>query len=161
MKKILIVLLSFVFFFLCVSSSFAEFRCIWKNKSLAKEIGVSEEQVKKIKELSIATEKKMIKIRADMELKEIDLREVLDADKPDEGKAVNLIKEIMKKKTEAWILKIKQRIAMKKTLTTEQMEKLEGFKREHRMGKDRKCKCKKEGSMRPEHHGGKMKIKKQ
>lgn len=155
MKKILIVLLSFVFLFLCVSSSFAEFRCIWKNKSLAKEIGVSEEQVKKIKDLSIATEKKLIKICADMELKEIDLREVLDADKPDEGKAINLIKEIMKKKTEAWILKIKQRIAMKKTLTTEQMEKLKEFKREHQMGKMRKHKM--EGPMRLEHHKGMMK----
>lgn len=155
MKKILIVLLSFVFLFLCVSSSFAEFRCIWKNKSLAKEIGVSEEQVKKIKDLSIATEKKLIKIRADMELKEIDLREVLDADKPDEGKAINLIKEIMKKKTEAWILKIKQRIAMKKTLTTEQMEKLKEFKREHKMEKMRKHKM--EGPMRLEHHKGMMK----
>ncbi|TES92306.1 MAG: periplasmic heavy metal sensor [Candidatus Cloacimonadota bacterium] len=159
MKKILIVTISLIFLVLLVSSSFGEFHGLWKNKKLAKEIGLSEEQIDKMKDLSIATEKKMIKIRADMELKEIDLREVLDADKPDEGKAINLIKEIMKKKTEAWVLKIKQRIAMKKTLTTEQMEKLEEFKREHRMRKEHKCKkeCKKEGSMHHEHHEGKMK----
>lgn len=133
MKKILIVSVSIVFLFLFISSSFAEFPRLWKNKELIKNIGISKEQVGKIKDLSITTEKKLIKVRADIELKEIDLREVLDEDKPNEGKAEGLIKGIMKLKTDARILKTKQMIDMKKILTPEQLEKLQQFKREHQM----------------------------
>jgi len=150
MKKILIILVSLVFLFLFISSSFAEFRCLWKNKKLIKDVALSEKQVNTIKELSIKTEKDMIKVRSEIELKQIDLREVLDADKPDEGKAVGLIKEIMKLKTDARILKTKQMISIKKTLTPEQMEKFQEFKREHHMRKV--SKHKKGDHIRPEHH---------
>ena len=131
MKKTIILTVSLALLFLFISSAFAEFQCLWKDKRLAKDIGLSEEQVDKLNDFAITTEKKMIKIRADIELKQIDLHEILDQDKPDEKKAISLVKEIMNLKTETRILKIKQMISIKETLTIEQMDKFEEFKRDH------------------------------
>jgi|GEM_PF-6024230 len=135
MKKALIPLVISLLLLIFVSSSFAQPGNLWKNKQLVKELGLSQKQVDKIKSASLDTDKKMITLRADTELKELDLKELLDSDSPDETKAVGLIKEIMKIKTDQKILKIKQIILVKKTLTKEQMEKLEQFKHEHAMKK--------------------------
>jgi len=134
-KKLSITLLTTLFLFLFIASSFAKFPCFWKDKKLVKEIGLSEKQVNTIQDISINIKKKMIKLRADIELKEVDLKEILDCDNPNEGKAVGLIKEIMKLKTDARIAKTKQMITIKKTLTSEQLEKLEEIKRERAMRK--------------------------
>ncbi|MCK4234797.1 hypothetical protein KAX75_10230 [candidate division WOR-3 bacterium] len=149
MKKITIALVSALLIFAFAVPSFCEFQALIKNKKLAKEIGLSDEQVKEIKELTINTKKKMIKIRADIELKEIDLKVALDEDKPNEGKAVSLINDIMKKKTEARVLQIKQLISIKKTLTSEQLEKFEEFKRERQAMKEHRHK--RGGHNPPEH----------
>ncbi len=114
-----------------VSSSYAHFRGILKNTKLAEELKLSDEQIETIKESSQKIEKQMIKLRADMEMKEIDLRDVMDEEKPDEDKAIALVKAIMELKTEQRILHIKEMITLKKTLTTEQIEKLHEFKHEH------------------------------
>jgi len=159
MKKALIPLVISLLLLIFVSSSFAQPGNLWKNKQLVKELGLSQKQVDKIKSVSLDTDKKMITLRADTELKELDLKELLDSDSPDEAKAVGLIKEIMKIKTDQKILKIKQMILVKKTLTKEQMEKLEQFKHEHamkkkqnmrsKMGPGRKDGPKQEPHMRP------------
>ena len=151
MKKLAITLISILLITAFTVPSFGEFHALFKNKKLANEIGLTDAQVDELKELAISTKKKMITIRADIELNEIDLKEILAEEKPNEGKAISLVKEIMGKKTEIEILKIKQIIAVKETLTSEQLEKLEDFKREHhRM--EKKGKHKGEG---PDHRRGK------
>jgi Spy/CpxP family protein refolding chaperone len=150
MKKILIGTVSVLLLFACTIPASGEFHALFKNKKLAHEIGLSDKQIEDLKELATDMQKKMITIRADIELKEIDLREVLDSEKPDEGKAISLIKEIMGKKTEMEILKIKQLISVKEMLTSEQLEKLEEFKRVRRM--EKRGTHKGEG---PEHRKGK------
>ncbi len=138
MKKTLIPLVVSLIMVVFVSSSFAQAGHLWKNKQLVKELGLSEKQVDKLKSVSLDTDRKMIKLRADTEMKELDLRELLDSDSPNEAKAVGLIKEIMRIKTDQKIMKVKQMILVKKTLTKEQMEKLEQKKRENRMKRKQK-----------------------
>ncbi|OQX53218.1 MAG: hypothetical protein B5M53_07250 [Candidatus Cloacimonas sp. 4484_209] len=135
MKKLSVVFSTTIALLLLVSFSFAQGPQLWKDKELIKQIGLSEKQVNTIRDLSISTMKKMVKIQADIKLKKIDLQEIMDSDKPDEGKAEGLIRQIMKLETDMRIAKTKQMIVIKKTLTPEQMDKLEQFKKEHRMMK--------------------------
>jgi Spy/CpxP family protein refolding chaperone len=121
MKKLALLLISVLFVMAAVSSSYAEFRGVFRNKKIAKELKLSDEQIETIKELAKNTEKKMIQLRADMEMKEIDLRDLLDEDAPNEAKAIELVKDIMELKTEQKVLKIKELIKVKKTLTPEQI----------------------------------------
>jgi Spy/CpxP family protein refolding chaperone len=144
MKKVSLILITACLMIIWVIPAFGEFHCLIKNKKLAREIGLTDEQRENIKELMTSTKKKMIDIRADIEILEIDLRNELDEEKPDEGKAISLIKEIMKKKTDAQILKVKNLITVKKQLTPEQFEKYEEFKMEHHKRQEKKHHRKKE-----------------
>ncbi len=155
MKKTIITLVAVVAMLALVSTSFAEFHALWKNKKLVKELKLSDKQIDKIKDMTIKTEKKMIQIRAETELAEIDLREIMDADNPDEDKAIAFVKQIMELQTEKRILRIKEMISMKKILSAEQLEKLEKIRTEHHMKK--KGHKGKEGDRMPDkHHRKKM-----
>jgi Spy/CpxP family protein refolding chaperone len=131
MKKLTVLLIAALLLLAAVPSSYAEFRGIFKNKKIVEELKLSDDQVETIKELLKSNEKKMIQLRADTEMKEIDLREILDEDEPDESKAVALVKDIMKLKTDQKVLKIRELIQIKKTLTPDQIEKFHEIKHEH------------------------------
>ena len=135
MKKATLILVPALLLIVCVLSLNAEFRGILKNRKIVEELKLSEDQLESIKELVKSTEKKMIQLRADIETKEIDLRDILDEDVPDEGKAVSVVKDIMKLNTDQRVLKIKEMIAIKKTLTPEQIDKFLEIQHEHRMRK--------------------------
>lgn len=146
MKKITILLLTMLLVLAAVSSSYANLRAIFRNKKIAEELKLSDDQIEALRESARRTEKQMIQLRADMEMKEIDLREVMDADAPDEEKAVSLVKDIMELKTEQKILKIKEMISIKKILSPEQIEKLREIEHKHQMHRKGK---RKEGHMPP------------
>jgi Spy/CpxP family protein refolding chaperone len=156
MKKATVVMISALLVLGALSSLYGEYRGIFRNKKIARELKLSDEQIETIKELVKNTEKQMIQLRADMETKEIDLRDILDEDEPDESKAISLVKDIMKLKTEQRVLKIKELIRIKKTLSPEQIEKFHEIKhemsrKEMRKGKEsRGLGAKREGPPPPE-----------
>jgi Spy/CpxP family protein refolding chaperone len=143
MKKITILFITFALALVVAVPSFANFPHFWKDKKIVKELGLSEKQINSIKEYTLDSQKKMIKLHADVELKELDLKELLDSDEPDEDKVVNLIKEVMSIKTEQRIVTVKQKLFIKKTLSDKQIEKLHKTmeekhkKAEHMPGKGR------------------------
>jgi Spy/CpxP family protein refolding chaperone len=140
MKRATVVMISVLLVLGALSSLYGEYRGIFRNKKIARELKLNDEQIKTIKELVKNTEKQMIQLRADMETKEVDLRDILDEDEPDESKAISLVKDIMKLKTEQRVLKIKQLIRIKKTLSPEQIEKFHEIKHEMRKKAMRKGK---------------------
>jgi Spy/CpxP family protein refolding chaperone len=153
MKKATPILIAALLLFVCISSSNAQFQGIFKNKRIAEELKLTDDQIETLKEIVKSTEKKMIQLRADIETKEVDLRDILDEDVPDEGKAVSLVKDIMKLKTDQRVLKIKEMIAIKKTLTPDQIEKFHEIQHEHMMRKGHDRKGEKRGNPGPERKG--------
>lgn len=153
MKKCAMLLILVLIVLGAVSSSYGEYRAIFKNKKMAEELKLSDKQVETIKDIVKNTEKKMIQLRADKEIKEIDLRDMLDEDDPDEANAVALVKDIMAIQTEERVLKIKELIRIKKTLTPEQIEKFHEIRQEHRMGR-KHMKEGAKGRMGPPEHEG-------
>ena len=153
MKKLTLLLVTALLILGAVSSSYGDLRGIFRNKKIAQELKLSDDQIETIKKLAKDTEKKMIQLRADMEMKEIDLRDILDEDEPDEAKAVALVKDIMELKTEQRVLKIKEMIKIKKTLTPQQIEKFHEIKHELSMRRKHGSKGGKHRMPLPEHKG--------
>lgn len=151
MKKCAMLAILALIVLAAVSSSYGEYRGIFKNKKLAEELKLSDEQIESIKDIVKNTEKKMIQLRADKEMKEIDLRDMLDEDNPNEEKAVALVKDIMAVQTEERVLKIRELIRIKKTLTPEQIEKFHEIRQEHRMDRKHMKEGREERMGRPEH----------
>lgn len=133
MKKMSLLLLCALMLTVSVSYSYADLCGIFRNKRMAEELKLTDKQIESIEQLVRNTEKETIKLRAEMELKEIDLRDVLDEDAPDEAAAISLIKGIMALKTEHRVLKVKEMIKIKKTLTPDQIDKFHEIQHERLM----------------------------
>lgn len=61
---------------------------------LKSQLNLSEEQEKKIEALRLAQEESMIKLRSDLELKEVEIRKLKSSDKFSRSEIINLTKEI-------------------------------------------------------------------
>ncbi len=91
---------------------------------LSKELGLTQEQREKIKDIVFDMEKQAENIRSQVRIKEIELRELFLEEKPDLKKVENKIKEIGNISIELRILKIREFFKVKEVLTHEQWEKL-------------------------------------
>lgn len=93
-----------------------------------KELGLSKEQRDKIKSLHLALRKQNIPLMSELKLKRIEMKELMDAEKPDKDKVTAKIKEMETIKSKLHINRATTRIDVMNIYTKEQREKLE----EHR-----------------------------
>lgn len=100
----------------------------FRHPELAKKMELTDKQIDQIKDLFLDMEKKRIELRADLQLKELELRQAMDSPKPDEGKVRKLVKQIGTMKTDLHMTRIDQQLGLKKILTPEQQEKLRQFR---------------------------------
>ena len=110
------------------------------------ELGISDDQLAKIKELKIALKKDLIQKEADIDLVKVDIRSALYEDEIDLAAANKLIDqkyETKKSKSKQVVSTLAQ---LKKILTKDQMDKLKDLKRKG-------CPLKPEGSHRGRSEG--------
>jgi len=94
------------------------------NEELQEDIGLKKEQREQIRKIHFETQKKLVTLSKDRELKEIELRELLSEENPDMTKIESIIKEISSLEAEIKLTRIKQLVELKKILTEEQLNKL-------------------------------------
>jgi len=97
---------------------------IWKDKELLKKAGISEEQANKIRDLHFQNQRDGIKLSSEMRLKNLEMAELMDSDKPDEGKIRAKAKEISALREKVYMQGVEQGLTMKKLITPEQEQKL-------------------------------------
>lgn len=95
-----------------------------ENKEIMERLKLSEEQLEKIHALRIKTEKEMIKNGALMSEKMIDLNELMDDEKLNEGKIRDLIKEISQIQSLLFTERMNTRLEVARLLTGEQRKEL-------------------------------------
>lgn len=96
----------------------------------SEELGLSEEQQAKLKELRFKIEKETIALRSKIGIAELELRELLQSEEPDEAKIKSKIDEIGELKSTLRWTRVQGRLQVRNTLTSEQLEKLKTFKKE-------------------------------
>ena len=95
-------------------------------------LDLTQEQKAQLKTLRSENAKKMVQIKADMEMAHIELRELMDQKDPNQrqvDKAVEKVNAAMSKMTER---RVRQKLALNKILTEEQFQKLEEMPRGRR-----------------------------
>jgi periplasmic protein CpxP/Spy len=97
---------------------------ILSNPEMQQKIGISAEQVAKIRQQESGFRKTAIQQRAELEVKQIDLRDLLAADKPDRAAIDKKLQEISASRLAMDKSRIEFRLNMKDALTPEQREKL-------------------------------------
>jgi periplasmic protein CpxP/Spy len=91
--------------------------------TMFKALGLDEKQKEAVQEIHLRTKKSMIKNRADEQIAEIELREILSKDPVDLKAAESAVKKIEGMKSEMKISHIKAREEIKSNLTPEQRKK--------------------------------------
>jgi Spy/CpxP family protein refolding chaperone len=94
------------------------------DPEIQQKVGVSAEQVAKIRQQESTFRKTEIRQRADLEVKRIDLRDMLAADKPDRGAIDKQLQDISASQLAVEKARIDFRLNMKDALTADQREKL-------------------------------------
>jgi Spy/CpxP family protein refolding chaperone len=145
--KIIIPLLVFMFAAAASAQRGPEHRGFARHHSamfgiemLAEELKLTEQQLAQIKEQRFAREKNAIQTRSKIQLAELELRNLLQADNVDENQVKSKVEEIGKLKTELRLNRVQGRLAVQKILTPEQKETLKTIHKErlqNRRGEDR------------------------
>ena len=100
------------------------------DPEIQQKVGISAEQVAKIRQQESAFRKTEIRQRADMQVKEVDLRDLLAADKPDRAAIDSTLQQISASRLALEKTRIGFRLDMKEALTPEQRQKLRDALRE-------------------------------
>lgn len=90
-------------------------------------LGLEGPQVERLRQIALETEKANVKIRADLEVRGIDLREALRADKPDRDGILKKVQEISDLRGEMMKHNVEAILAAKAVLSPEQQKKVMFF----------------------------------
>jgi Spy/CpxP family protein refolding chaperone len=97
------------------------------NTELQKELGITDDQKAKLKSIATDSMRKSIRSEADIKILHIDLKELMDAPKPDKAKIDKKIDEISAAMAAQMKIGIHVMIDSRNVLTPEQLEKMEGM----------------------------------
>ena len=109
---------------------------ILRNPTLRERVGISAEQAARIQGQQAAFAKSRVRDRADLRVKQMDLRQLMAAEKPDRAAIDKKLREISEVRLAAQQLAVEHRLAMREAITPEQKEKMKQLFRE-RMRDDR------------------------
>lgn len=96
----------------------------------AEELGLSDEQLKKLKTIKFDAKKKAVVKRSEVKLAHIELREFMQADNPDKGAIKKQVEKIGRLKTDMMLAKVDKKFAVKNILTDEQQAKMKKLRKE-------------------------------
>ncbi len=104
------------------------------NPKLRQELGITDEQAAKIRQESLDFKKAEIRLRADMELKSLDLHSLLSAEKPDRAAIYRSLQEVSAAQMASEKARIDHHLATRELLTPAQTQKLREMREtfEHR-----------------------------
>jgi Spy/CpxP family protein refolding chaperone len=104
------------------------------NDRIKTELGLTEDQTNHLRQIVVDTQKSSIKTRADMEVRGIELRELLRADNPDRTAVMKKVDEISALRAEMLKQDMDALLNAKSVLTPEQQKKIRTFLERRRMG---------------------------
>lgn len=110
-------------------------------------LNLTDQQVDRLHQIAVDSEKSSVKTRADLELRSIELRELLRADNPDHDAVMKKVQEISELRGQKMKQHMETLLTAKSVLTTEQQKKLRSFRENRGFGAPGR-----EHMM--EHHGG-------
>ena len=99
----------------------------------AEKLGLTAEQQDKLKAMHFEAKKSKIKLGADIELAELELKHLMMADKPSESEILKAVDNLGALKTKIQKFKIQRRLASEQILNAEQQAKWKELKKECKM----------------------------
>jgi len=97
-------------------------------------LNLSDQQVNRLHQIGVDAQKSSVKNRADLQLRGIELRELLRADNPDHDAIMRKVDEISALRGQVAKQRMETMLMARNVLTPEQQKKLRSFREEHAFG---------------------------
>ena len=97
------------------------------NDHFKSQLGLTDQQTSQLRQIVVDAEESSIKTRADLAVREIELRELLRSDNPDRGAALKKVQELSNLRGEMMKEHVEALLAAKSVLTPEQQKKIRSF----------------------------------
>ena len=104
---------------------------IWRNPKMVQELGLTDEQVKGIREADFAHREKRLQLKSKLDGLHLQMEKLFSADPVDEPDVLKLAQKISDLKGKLFVRKIESRLAVGKLLNADQLKKLEVFDLHH------------------------------
>jgi len=126
-----------------------------ENPRVRQYLGLTDEQVGRLHKIGIDAEKAAVQTRADMELRHIELRELLRADNPDHDAIMQKLDEVNALRGKMEKQQVETLLSARSVLTPDQLKKVKAFMENRGGGMERgRMMERHEGMGRPSGHGG-------
>ena len=100
---------------------------IWRNPKMIQELGLTDEQVKGLREADFAHREKRLQLKSKLDGLHLEMQKLFSADSVNEAAVLQIAQKISDQKGNLFVRKIESRLAVRKLLTEEQLKKLNRF----------------------------------
>ncbi len=107
---------------------------IWKNQKIVEELGLTDEQVKGLKDADFAFREKKMELKCQLDGLRLQMEKAFSEDAVDEAAVRQLAEKISDLRGKMFTLKIESRLEVRKLLSADQLKKLRTFRAQF-MGK--------------------------
>jgi len=104
---------------------------IWQNPRMIQELGLTDKQVKKLREADFAHREKRLQLKSELNGLHLEMEKLFSADSVDEAKVLQVAQKISDLKGNLFVRKIESRLAVGNLLTSDQLKKLKRFNLNH------------------------------
>jgi Spy/CpxP family protein refolding chaperone len=104
---------------------------IWQNPKMVQKLGLTDEQVKGLREADFAHREKRLKLKSQIDGLHLEMEKLFSADSVDQAKVLQVAQKISELKGKLFVRKIESRLALGKLLTADQLKKLKRFDLHH------------------------------
>ena len=104
---------------------------IWQNPKMVQKLGLTDEQVKGIREADFSHREKRLQLKSKLDGLHLEMEKLFSADSVDEAKVLQVAQKISELKGKLFVRKIESRLALGKLLTADQLKKLKRFDLHH------------------------------
>jgi Spy/CpxP family protein refolding chaperone len=110
---------------------------IWQNPKMIEELGLTEKQVQELREADFIHREKRLQLKSKLNGLRLEMEKLFSVESVNKTEVLQLAQKISDQKGKLFVRKIESRLAVRKLLTAEQLEKLKAFdfKRHTKRGK--------------------------
>ena len=101
---------------------------IWHNSQAVKNLGLSADQVKQLKEAEFASREKQLPLQAELDSLRLKMDQAFAAEPVDEKTVVDLTEKISAVKGKLAVQRTEDKLAMKKIFTPDQLDKMQSMR---------------------------------
>lgn len=101
---------------------------IWRNTQVVKNLGLSEEQVKQLKEADFAAREKALPLQAELDSLRLSMDQAFTAEPVDDKTVLELTEKIAAVKGKLAVQRAEAKLAMKKILSPEQLDQMKSMR---------------------------------